>query len=419
VHASVDGTVVDIAERAAPQPGYPGVLTVILDTAAQQGQPLRLTSIDIQHATPTELLARVRECGIVGLGGAVFPTERKLATHVDTLIVNGAECEPYIACDDMLMRERAAAVLSGARAMARILGATRIVLALEDRMHAAAQALRDAQSAAREIELVSVPTIYPQGGERQLIQVLTGLEVPHDGLPRDIGVVCHNVGTAAAVYDAVVDGMALIERYVSVTGHGLNAPCTLRARLGTPLATLIAQAGGYRDDAARLVLGGPMMGLALPHDDLPVVKACNCVLVLRADEVRDSAPELPCIRCGECMRVCPARLLPQQLQWQARAGAWKTLRAHAVFDCIECGLCDVVCPSHIPLVDWFRYAKSALRTQDREHALSERARARHQQRDARLHREREERAARLAARRPDADEVQASTSREHEASSDA
>jgi Na+-translocating ferredoxin:NAD+ oxidoreductase subunit C len=408
VHASAAGIVEAIEARPLPHPsGLSGTCVILRPDGAQHVD--RARPIDDWHeADRGALLERIRAAGIVGLGGGAFPTAAKIEVPRRLLILNGAECEPYIGCDERLLRERAAEVVSGGQVLGRVSGAERILLAVEDSMP---EALAAAQAACADhdgVKAIAVPTVYPAGGERQLIRVLTGLEVPRGGLPRDIGVVVMNVATAAAVWRAVRHGEALTSRIVTVAGRGVQRPGNYEVALGTPIAHLIAQAGGYTDAAARLVIGGPLMGLALPDDSYPIIKGSNCVLVLGADDIRDPAPELPCIRCGECARVCPARLLPQQLLTFGLAGQWSRQTGHGLFDCIECGCCDLVCPSHIPLVEHFRYGKNAQRLREQEAAAAAAARQRFEARQQRLEHEAAERAARASARRgASADAVQA------------
>jgi electron transport complex protein RnfC len=401
VHAPSSGTVVAIEPRPVAHPSGLDATAIVIDT---DGEDEPWTGIDpfynYQTLNPAALRRRVRDCGLVGLGGAVFPTAVKLnvGAGLRTLILNGAECEPYICCDDMLMRTRPRQVVAGAQIMLHALDIRHCIIAIEtDKPEACAaltEALREAQDP--RIELIQVPAIYPEGGERQLIQVLTGEEVPSDGIPPDIGYLCHNVGTAAAVARAVLDGEPLISRIVTVTGSGVARPRNVEARFGTPVADLVRHCGGYTEGARHLLMGGAMMGLPLASDTVPVVKATNCLLVATADDIRPRAPAMPCIRCGDCATACPASLLPQQLYWHARSDQLDKARELYLFDCIECGICDTVCPSQIPLTEYFRYAKSEIWARQRERQQSDLARRRFESREARLAREKAERRQRLA-----------------------
>lgn len=392
VHSPASGIVREISSWPAP--------CVVIDCDPAQPAAIALPALDPWLADVASLGQRLREAGIVGLGGAGFPTAEKLQARPALLILNGAECEPYIACDDALLRAHASDVVRGGRLLARLCGAAGIVLAVEDAMPEAAAACREAIGLVGngEVELTTVPTVYPEGGERQLIEVLTGREVPRGGLPGDIGVIVNNVATAAAAWRAVAHGEVLISRIVSVAGSGVETPGNFEVAFGTPVAHLVAQAGGYTQHAARLLLGGPMMGRALPDDSAPIGKTSNCVLVLTEKDVRDPAAEMPCIRCGDCANACPARLQPQQLLWHASAGRNERLITDGLFDCIECGCCDLVCPSNIPLTQRFREAKTITRVEQRRQSAALAAGLRHEHRNERLQRLAADRAARDAER---------------------
>ncbi|MEO1247149.1 MAG: electron transport complex subunit RsxC [Pseudomonadota bacterium] len=392
VHAPTSGRILAIEPwPVARRYGDPAPAIVLESDGEDRGPEHAAGSGAYDKLTPDELKAKILEGGIVGLGGAVFPTAQKLMQAgtgpLDMLILNGVECEPYISCDDMLMRERADSVVGGAKILLHALDIGLCFLVVESDKPEALQALGEALGRAADDRLIlkQVPSIYPSGGEDQLVQLVTNREVPAGGLPSDVGCVVQNVGTAAAVYDWIGQGLPLISRITTVTGPGVTQPMNVLVRLGTSVADLVAFAGGYTDRAEQLIIGGAMTGKSMSTDEVPVVKACNCILVL--SEAATHGPVLPCIRCGDCADVCPVRLLPQQLHWYYSADEEKPLREHGLLDCIECGCCDLVCPSNIPLTASFRRAKNRIRELEDEKARALRARMRFEARRDRLAKE--------------------------------
>ncbi len=394
LHASSSGTVTAIEPRPVPNPAGTSTPCIVIETDAQDEPSAPMAAMaDYLKTDPLEIRARVSDAGIAGLGGAVFPTAIKLAGSVggvlDTLLINGAECEPYISCDDSLMREQAEQVVEGAHIMLHALQINRCVIAVEADKPQACDALQGALRAFDDerITLMTVPAVYPAGGERQLIQVVLGREVPAGGLPMDIGCLCLNTATVVAIADAVLRGQPLITRVVSVTGNGVAQPCNVNARLGTSFADLVTLAGGYTPEVTRLLMGGIMMGFSLKSDAVPLVKATNCILALTQQDIATEPLTRPCIRCGDCAVACPARLQPQQIHRQIQQHDLTAVQGLNLFDCIECGCCDVVCPSHIPLTQQFRSAKGQIWALERDRHQREQARQRYTRRAERLARE--------------------------------
>jgi len=414
-HASSSGTVVEISEQPVPHPSGLSAPCVVIETDgldewAQMPEPLP----DYQAVPISELRERIRWAGIVGLGGAAFPTSVKVNTgphgKIQTLVINGVECEPYITCDDRLMREKPNLVIEGALILMHIIGANECLIGVEDNKPEAIQALTSAITDKHPIEVVSVPTKYPSGGEKQLIYLLTGLEVPSNGLPADVGVLCQNVGTCVAVADAILEGKPLISRYVTVTGDGVQRPGNFQALIGTGAQELIEQAGGYSVQLHKLIMGGPMMGFSLKSDQVPVIKATNCYLAASKEQAPDPMTARSCIRCGFCVDACPVNLLPQQLYWYAKSRDFDKTQDHNLFDCIECGCCAYVCPSHIPLVHYYRYAKTEVWAQEQRRKKSDLARERFDFRNERLERIKAERKAKLREKREVLEQKQSNSS---------
>ena len=404
IHASTSGTIVAIEDRPVPHPSGLSAPCIVLESdgldqwCEHQGHP------DYTGLDPSELRNLIRDAGVVGLGGAGFPAFIKLnpgaRTSIETLILNGAECEPFISCDDMLMRERAEEVILGACIMRHALHAKHCLIGIEDNKPEAITAIRAALQHLNqtEIQLVEIPSRYPAGGEKQLIKALTGKEVPSQGLPIDIGVVCHNVATAASIFRAVELGEPLLSRIVTVTGHAAAQPQNLEVLIGTPIRDVLAQCGGDNGQPHRLLLGGPMMGFTLQHRELPITKTANCLLLATEADAPDRPAISECIRCGQCAEVCPMRLLPQQLYWHTKAKDFDKAQDYDLFDCIECGCCSHICPAQLPLVQFYRFAKTHIWAQDREKRLADQARERHEFRLFRQQREKDEKAARHKAK---------------------
>ncbi|MBS1219993.1 MAG: Electron transport complex, RnfABCDGE type, subunit [Proteobacteria bacterium] len=400
VHASSSGTVTAIGPARVPHVSGLSDDCITIETDGLD-EWIAHAPLDTRAMDPSDLRMRLRDLGLAGLGGAVFPSAVKLDPsahhHCPTLILNGGECEPWITCDDVLMRHHSDDILRGVAVMRHLLGSTEILVGIEDNKPEAIAAMQAAaQKMDFAVEVVAVPAIYPGGGAKQMIETLTGRQVPSGKLSTDIGIQVFNVGTAYAMARAVHHGEPLISRLVTVTGHVLR-PQNVEVLIGTPMQVLIDLAG-ERDGTTGVVMGGPMMGVPITNTGVPVVKATNCILVKSRELFPPLPKALPCIRCTRCADVCPAELQPQELFRFAKADDFGRAQEYHLFDCIECGCCSYVCPSHIPLVDFYRYAKSEIWAREKEKRAADLARERHEFRLFRLEREKKEKADKLAAK---------------------
>ncbi|MCZ6831544.1 MAG: electron transport complex subunit RsxC [Gammaproteobacteria bacterium] len=402
-HASTSGIITAVEERPiAHASGLPADC-IVLESDGKDEWIEHSGVADYRQLKKSGLLQLIRDAGIAGMGGAGFPAAVKLGVNpekgsIRTLIINGTECEPYITADDILMRERADEIIRGAEILAHIIEPEETLLGVEDNKPEAIAELRRA-AASSAVEIVVFPTKYPSGGEKQLIEILTGKQVPSGGLPADVGIVCQNIGSTVAIYRALVHGEPLISRITTVTGAALQQPQNFEVLLGTPMRYLLEQAGYDQGKNPRLIMGGPMMGFEVPGADVPIVKTTNCVLAPTAAELPTPPPAQACIRCGLCAEACPASLLPQQMYWFAQGKEFEKLETHNLFDCIECGACSYVCPSNIPLVQYYRASKAEIMQLRREHARSEHSRTRFEGRQERLQQEATAREAQRAARK--------------------
>ncbi|EJO2019489.1 electron transport complex subunit RsxC [Vibrio vulnificus] len=394
IHASTSGTITAIETRTVAHPSGLSEMCVVITPDGQDTWCEKQPVVDYSQQNSDYLLDVIRMAGISGMGGAGFPTAKKIQSglgRTEILIVNAAECEPYITADDKLLQEHAEEVLQGIEIVEHILQPKLTIIGIEDNKPEAIKALESAAQN-RDIVIRVIPTKYPSGGEKQLIKVLTNKEVPAGGIPADIGILVQNVGSLYAIKRAVIDGEPMVNRVVTLTGNTFETPRNVWVPLGTPVHALLEQFGYQADKKLpRLIMGGPMMGFSLPHANVPITKTSNCILAPTRKEISPAGYEMECIRCGACAEACPASLLPQQLQWHAKAEEFDKCEELNLKDCIECGACAFVCPSEIPLVSYYRQAKAEIRTRAQEADAAERAKLRFEEKKARMEREKEER----------------------------
>jgi electron transport complex protein RnfC len=405
VHAPSSGTIVDVNDYPAPHPSALPIRMIVLETDGKDEWIKTQTVDDPFQLSPEEISLRVGAAGIVGLGGATFPTAVKLnmgrENQVDTLIINGSECEPYLCCDDRLMQERADRIIDGVRLMLHGMETKHAVVAIEDNKPQAFAAMQAAAEAFPTVEVRQIPTRYPMGWDRQLIRFITGKEVPAGCRSSEVGVTIHNVGTAYAVHKAIRYGQPLLNRVVTVAGGAVKRPMNVEVPFGTLISELFDFCEVDLSETARIVMGGPMMGDSLPHTAVPTVKATSGILAMTQNELK-SGEEQPCIRCASCVSVCPAGLRPLDMANNIRVNQLDAAVDLGLKDCISCGCCSYICPSNIPLVQYFKYASGEVVARQQAQHKSEQTKKLIEARNARMERiaqqQREEEQARLAAK---------------------
>jgi electron transport complex protein RnfC len=389
VHAPTSGLVTAVKPSTIAHPSGLNDLCIFITPDGEDKWQERKSCENFYQLSQHELISKIANAGIAGMGGAGFPTHIKTNTQssVNYLIINAAECEPYITADDLLIREQSTTIIDGIKILDLLLKPEYILIGIEDNKPEAIKVLKQGTKDIEKIIVCVLPTKYPTGGEKQLIKALTGLEVPSDKLPLSLGIVMQNVATCYAIADAVINDTPLLKRVVTITGQALEKPQNIWALLGTPINYLLAQCGYLINNDKHLIMGGPMMGFSLANDNVPIVKTTNCILAPSEEEISTKTKEVDCIRCGQCADVCPSQLLPQELQWSAKAKDHNQLMKLNLFDCIDCGACAYVCPSQIPLVQYYRVAKAEIRQQQILDLQAEKAKGRFEARKLRLDKE--------------------------------
>lgn len=423
VHAPTSGIISAIKKSVIAHPSGLSELCLFIDVDFEDTWKAREICQDYTKLSQQQIIKKIADGGISGMGGAGFPTHIKVNTkhEVNFLIINAAECEPYITADDLLMCEQSEAIVDGIKILDQLLNPPFILIGIEDNKPRAIKALQHATRNIEKIKVCVLPTKYPTGGEKQLIKILTGKEIKSGSLPIYSGIIVQNVATCFAISDAVINDIPLIKRVVTVTGQALSKPQNVWALLGTPVSHLLTQTGFVAEidtsatnlpassahaSSPPVIMGGPLMGFSILNELVPIVKTSNCILAPSKKEMPSAfdnySDEVECIRCGQCAEVCPSQLLPQELQWSAKAKDHQQLTQLNLFDCIDCGACAYVCPSHIPLVQYYRVAKAEIRQQQQLDLKAEHAKARFEARKLRLEKEkraREEKHKKAAAAR--------------------